>query len=114
VATHAANQVAARIRWPAVSAEVPTLASKITAPSVPDGTIPRQRVTKLIGQGARWCPLTVVTGPAGAGKTMALASWAAAEPGPVAWACLDGYDYRKLATVRRSEAVRRARQLGLI
>ena len=31
---------------------------------------------------------------AGAGKTMALALWAAAEPGPVAWVGLDGYDNR--------------------
>ena len=47
--------------------------------------MPRPRITKLIAQGARWCPLTVVTGPPGAGKTMALALWAAAEPGTVAW-----------------------------
>jgi hypothetical protein len=109
MATYAANQVAARARWPAVSAEVPILASKITAPGVPDWAVPRPRITKLIAQGARWCPLTVVTGPAGAGKTMALALWAAAEPGPVAWACLDGYDNRPgvfwsyvVAALRRS------------
>ena len=45
-------------------------------------------------QGTRWCPLTVVTGPPGAGKTMALALWAAAEPGPVAWVGLDEFDNR--------------------
>jgi LuxR family transcriptional regulator, maltose regulon positive regulatory protein len=56
---------------------------------VPDWAVPRPRITKLIAQGTRWCPLTVVTGPAGAGKTMALALWAAAGPGPVAWAGLD-------------------------
>jgi LuxR family transcriptional regulator, maltose regulon positive regulatory protein len=94
MATYAANQVAARARWPAVSADVPILASKITAPGVPDWTAPRPRITKLIAQGTRWCPLTVVTGPAGAGKTMALALWAAAEPGTVAWVSLDGYDNR--------------------
>ena len=63
-------------------------------PGVPDWTVPRPRITKLIAEGVRWCPLTVVTGPAGAGKTMALALWAAAEPGPVAWVGLDGYDNR--------------------
>jgi LuxR family maltose regulon positive regulatory protein len=42
----------------------------------------------------RWCPLTVITGPPGAGKTMALALWTAAAPGPVAWVCLDEFDNR--------------------
>ena len=71
---------------------MPILASKITAPGVPGWAVARPRVTKLIAEGARWCPLTVVTGPPGAGKTMALALWAAAEPGPVAWVSLDEYD----------------------
>ena len=71
---------------------MPILASKVTAPGVPGWAVPRPRVTKLIAEGTRWCPLTVVTGPAGAGKTMALALWAAAEPGPVAWVSLDDYD----------------------
>jgi LuxR family transcriptional regulator, maltose regulon positive regulatory protein len=85
-----ARQVASRARQPPAGDLI--LASKITVPGVPDWTVPRPRITKLIAEGVRWCPLTVVTGPAGAGKTMALASWAAAEPGPVAWVGLDGYD----------------------
>jgi len=48
----------------------------------------------LIAEGTRWCPLTVVSGPPGAGKTMALALWAAAEPGTVAWVSLDDFDNR--------------------
>src|SRR5262249_18492940 len=48
----------------------------------------------MIAQGPQWCPLTVVTGPLGAGKTMALALWAAAETAPVAWLSLDEYDNR--------------------
>ena len=87
-----ARQVASRTRRPPAPAGDLILASKITVPGVPDWTVPRPRITKLIAEGVRWCPLTVVTGPAGAGKTMALASWAAAEPGPVAWVGLDGYD----------------------
>jgi len=71
---------------------MPILASKVTAPGVPGWAVPRPRVTKLIAEGTRWCSLTVVTGPPGAGKTMALALWAAAEPGPVAWVSLDDYD----------------------
>jgi LuxR family transcriptional regulator, maltose regulon positive regulatory protein len=71
----------------------PILAWKITAPGVPGWAVPRQRITDLITQGTR-CPLTVLTGPAGTGKTMALALWAAAEPGPVTWVSLDEFDNR--------------------
>ena len=94
MAADVAEQVAIPARRPAASAGVPILASKITAPAVPDWAVPRPRVTKLIAEGARWCPLTVLTGPPGAGKTMALALWAAAEPGPIAWVSLDDYDNR--------------------
>ena len=72
----------------------PILAAKITPPGVPDWAVQRPRITKLIAEGARWCPLTVVTGPPGAGKTMALALWAAADSGTVAWLSLDEYDNR--------------------
>jgi LuxR family transcriptional regulator, maltose regulon positive regulatory protein len=109
MATQVANQIAARVRRVAVSAGVPIVAAKITAPSVPDWVVPRPRITKLIAQGTRWCPLTVLTAPAGAGKTMALALWTAAQPGTVAWVCLDGYDNRPevfwshvVAALRRS------------
>ncbi|HEV3288732.1 MAG TPA: LuxR C-terminal-related transcriptional regulator [Streptosporangiaceae bacterium] len=85
------------------------MASKITVPSVPEWAVARPRITKLVAEGARWCPLTVVTGPPGAGKTMALALWAAAEPGTVAWVGLDEFDNRPgvfwsyvVAALRRS------------
>src|SRR5437764_315563 len=91
MAAQVAKQAAARASRPTVSADVPILAAKITAPGVPDWAVPRPRITMLIAQGSRWHRLTVVTAPAGAGKTMALASWAAAEPGAVAWVGLDGY-----------------------
>ena len=84
--------VAASARRPAVSAGIPILAAKITAPAVPDWAVPRPRITKLIASGARRWPLTIVTGPPGAGKTMALALWAAAESGTVAWISLDDFD----------------------
>ena len=93
----------------AVSAGEPILTAKITAPLVPDWAVQRPRITKLIADGTRWCPLTVVTGPPGAGKTMALALWAEAEPGAVAWVCLDEFDDRPevfwsyvVAALRRS------------
>jgi LuxR family maltose regulon positive regulatory protein len=87
----------------------PILTSKITAPGVLDWAVPRRRITDLITQGTRWCPLTVLTGPAGMGKTMALALWAAAQPGPVTWVSLDEFDNRPrvfwsyvVAALRRS------------
>jgi LuxR family maltose regulon positive regulatory protein len=61
---------------------------------MPGWAIQRPRITQLIAEGTRWCPLTVLTGPVGAGKTMALTAWAASEPGPVAWVSLDEYDDR--------------------
>ena len=99
----------ARTRRLAASVNDPILASKITAPKVPDWAVPRPRISKQVAEGTRWCPLTVVTGPPGAGKTMALALWAAAEPGTVAWVGLDEFDNRPgvfwsyvMAALRRS------------
>jgi LuxR family transcriptional regulator, maltose regulon positive regulatory protein len=94
MAAHVADQPATSLRRPTVSSGDPILEAKITAPSVPEWAVQRPRITKLIAQSTRWCPLTVVTGPPGAGKTMALALWAAAEPGPVAWVGLDEFDNR--------------------
>ena len=109
MAAHVTKQATTRARRSAVSADVPILASKITPPGVPDWALPRPRITKLIAEGRRWCPLTVVTGPPGAGKTMALALWAAAEPGTVAWVGVDEFDNRPgvfwsyvVAAMRRS------------
>ena len=71
--------------------------------------MPRPRITELIARGVRCCPLTVVTGPPGAGKTMALAMWAEAGSWPVAWLSLDEHDNRPgvfwsylVAALRRS------------
>ena len=104
-----AKQVLNGSRRSAASFSDPILASKVTAPDVPDWALPRPRITKLIARGTRWCPLTVVTGPAGAGKTMALAMWTATESGPVAWVSVDEYDNRPgvfwsyvVAALRRS------------
>jgi LuxR family maltose regulon positive regulatory protein len=94
MATEGARQEAIRSRRPALPAVDPILAAKVTVPDVPDWAVPRPRVARLVSQGARWYPLTVLTGPAGTGKTMALALWAAAESQPVAWVGLDRYDNR--------------------
>jgi LuxR family maltose regulon positive regulatory protein len=109
--TNAARQ-AAYVRRPVVPAAVPVLESKITGPDEPGWAVRRPRLTALIAQGTRWCPLTVLTAPAGAGKTTALALWSAAEPRPVAWVRADEFDNRPgvfwahvVAALRRSGAV---------
>jgi LuxR family maltose regulon positive regulatory protein len=67
--------------------------SKVTVPEVPGWAVARPRIEKLMADGARGS-LTSVTGPPGAGKTMAIASWAAARTFPctLAWVTLDDYD----------------------
>ena len=70
----------------------PILASKITIPELPGWVVSRPRIEKQIAEGVQG-PLTVVTGPPGAGKTMAIVSWAASGgAGPIAWVTLDEYD----------------------
>lgn len=70
------------------------LESKITMPAVPEWAVARPRIDGLVAQGALG-PLTTVTGPPGAGKTMALSLWAAgAAPGVTAWVTVDQHDNR--------------------
>ena len=73
----------------------PVLSSKITRPDLPAWAVTRPRIDKLIAEGVRG-PLTSVTGPPGAGKTMAIVAWAAAtsHPGTLAWLTVDDYDNR--------------------
>ena len=72
----------------------PILQSKITAPGLPPWVVARPRLDRRVAQGTRR-PLTSVTGSPGAGKTLAVASWAAGHSaGPVAWVTLDEYDNR--------------------
>jgi LuxR family maltose regulon positive regulatory protein len=109
MAAYAANRAPTSTRRSTVPIGDPILTSKITAPDVPAWAVQRPRITGRIAEGTRWCPLTVVTGPAGAGKTMAVAIWAAAEADRVAWVCLDEFDNRPgafwsyvVAALRRS------------
>lgn len=80
---------------PALSKSPPSAAdnvllSKITPPACKEWVIRRSRIEERIAAG----PLTVVTGPPGAGKTTAVASWLAVAEEPVAWVTLDRYDSR--------------------
>ena len=64
-------------------------------PDLPGWAVARPRIDKLIADGTRG-PLTLVAGPPGAGKTMAIAAWAAAScnPAALAWLTVDGHDNR--------------------
>jgi LuxR family transcriptional regulator, maltose regulon positive regulatory protein len=89
----------------------PVLLSKITVPRIPGWAVPRPRVDQLIADGTRG-PLTTVTGPPGAGKTMAIALWAAANNSrrTLVWITLDNYDNRpKVFWSYVVAALRRAR-----
>src|SRR5262252_9396410 len=71
----------------------PLLTSKVTVPGIPDWLIERPRIDRLIAAGARGS-ITTVTGPPGAGKTMALAMWAASSQAETmtAWLTIDDHD----------------------
>src|SRR5580704_11040102 len=103
-------RAAARSTGQVAGADDPVLISKITVPGVPAWAVRRPQIDKLIAEGARG-PLTTVTGPAGSGKSMAIALWAAArsDPATVVWVTLDDYDNRPkvfwsyvVAALRRS------------
>jgi LuxR family transcriptional regulator, maltose regulon positive regulatory protein len=74
-------------------APMPLLAGKLAPPSIPGRVVARRRLFALLDGGVRR-PVTLVAAPAGAGKTLLLASWAAqaSPPGPVAWLSLDPGD----------------------
>jgi LuxR family maltose regulon positive regulatory protein len=72
---------------------VPLLASKLAPPRTPRWLVARGRLLELLDAGVQG-RLTLLTGPAGSGKTVLLGSWAAtaALPGPVAWLSLEAAD----------------------
>src|SRR5918995_1446374 len=108
-------------RWQSPpGAEVPLLASKLTPPRPPRWLVARGRLVELLDAGVQ-DRLTVLTGPAGSGKTVLLSSWAstAALPGPVAWLSLDAADNEParfwsylLAALRQSGAAPPGGRLG--
>jgi hypothetical protein len=68
-------------------------ATKFALPPEQPGTVARRRLRDVLDEGAQR-PLTLISAPPGAGKTMLLGSWIAAgrPPGPVAWVSLDPAD----------------------
>ncbi len=69
------------------------MVAKLSPPGMPATFVPRQRLLDLTSAAVRG-PLTVVTAPAGSGKSVLLASWATGghAPGPVVWITLDAGD----------------------
>ena len=75
-----------------VAGSLRTPAGKLTVPRPPRGSVPRPRCSGALAEAVDAHRLTVVSAPAGFGKTTALAQWAADVPGPVAWVSLDPLD----------------------
>ncbi len=76
-----------------LDAETPTVATKLVVPATPSYLIIRKRLLDVLDAGARG-PLVALSAPAGAGKTILLATWIQTRrpPGPVAWLSLDADD----------------------
>jgi hypothetical protein len=69
----------------------PLIRTKLRLPLIRPGLVPRPRLQEQIAQGLRG-PLTLVTAPAGFGKTTLVASCVAGCGMPVAWLSLDKDD----------------------
>jgi LuxR family maltose regulon positive regulatory protein len=68
-----------------------SLAARYVIPPRPNGLVVRPRLLKLLRLGAKG-RLTLVSAPAGTGKTVLVSSWAADERHPVTWISLEDHD----------------------
>lgn len=69
----------------------PLLSARLRPPTVPARHIPRERLHRLLDS-VTTAPVTLVNAPAGAGKTMLVANWAAHSARPTAWVSIDDTD----------------------
>src|SRR5215831_2267484 len=67
------------------------LATKFHLPHPPPGSVPRQRLDRRLDD-SLGSELTLVSAPAGFGKTTLLAEWCRRQRRPVAWLSLDSGD----------------------
>lgn len=74
-----------------VTREIPIRRRKLTAPRLGGHLVARPRLVARLDQ-ALGVPLTLVVGPAGFGKTTAVAQWLAGVTAPAAWLTLDEGD----------------------
>src|SRR3712207_8528350 len=70
------------------------LGSKLAPPEPAQATVLRRRLLDLLTRQVQRSPLTLLSGPAGSGKTVLTSSWRRTEGAgrPVAWLTLDEYD----------------------
>ncbi|WP_104370741.1 LuxR C-terminal-related transcriptional regulator [Desulfocucumis palustris] len=71
--------------------EIPLLQTKMQVPRTLSGLVERPRIHNRLDEMLQG-RLTLVTAPAGFGKTTAVAQWARQKGSPVAWLSLDGSD----------------------
>ncbi|MFF5846624.1 LuxR C-terminal-related transcriptional regulator [Streptomyces massasporeus] len=71
----------------------PFLRTRFALPARPRTYLRRRRLVGHLDQ-AFTTPLTLLNGPAGAGKTLLAAEWASRQSPPVAWLSFDGGDHR--------------------
>ncbi|TAK31117.1 MAG: helix-turn-helix transcriptional regulator [Chloroflexota bacterium] len=69
----------------------PLLTTKLSPPVVRPELVARPRLTNRLLKG-QWCKLTLISSPAGFGKTTLLSQWSHRSPCPVAWVSLDAAD----------------------
>jgi LuxR family transcriptional regulator, maltose regulon positive regulatory protein len=89
-----ADLLSLRNRRQAVPERDLLLATKLSAPPTRPRLVPRPRLTERLNEASRH-RLTLISAPAGFGKTTLLAEWLATSPGsdlPVAWVSLDEGD----------------------
>jgi LuxR family maltose regulon positive regulatory protein len=66
--------------------------TKLRAPAVRDDIVPRARLLEILGRAVSAFPLTLVSAPAGYGKTTLLASIGRVTPASIAWLSIDEDD----------------------
>lgn len=71
--------------------DMPILATKLYAPPPRPGLTPRPRLVERLSEGLRG-KLTLLSAPAGFGKTTLIGEWLAGQPRPAAWLSLDEGD----------------------
>ncbi|HRQ38555.1 MAG TPA: LuxR C-terminal-related transcriptional regulator [Chloroflexota bacterium] len=69
----------------------PLVRTKFYRPPVPESLVPRPRLIKRLNQ-ASTRPFTLISAPAGYGKSTLLSAWLRQWPGPAAWLSLDAHD----------------------